>query len=123
MSVRSLLPLVFAAFSGVSLAQSPTPSAAPVMQRYLIEREIPGASQLSLEEFQQGAAKSNAVLRLMGPDIQWIQSYVAGDKVYCIYQAPNEAMIREHAERSGFPANRITRIARVVDPTTANPRP
>ena len=74
---------------------------------------------MSAEELRGGAAKSNAVLREMGPDIQWVQTYVAGDKMYCVYQAPSEALIREHAARSGFPANRITPIAAVIDPTTA----
>ena len=126
MRTRFLLPLALAVLAGGVHAQSTTPGAstelAPAPQRYLVEREIPGAGRMPLEEFQQGAAKSNATLRLMGPDIQWIQSYVAGDKVYCIYQAPSEAMIREHAARAGFPANRITPIARVIDPTTANSR-
>ncbi|MES2959221.1 MAG: DUF4242 domain-containing protein [Pseudomonadota bacterium] len=89
------------------------------MQRYLVEREIPGASKMSMEELRGGAAKSNAVLREPGPDIQWVHSYVAGDKVYCVYQAPSETLIREHAAKSGFPANRITPIASVIDPTIA----
>jgi hypothetical protein len=88
-------------------------------QRYLIEREIAGASKTSLEEFRSSAAKSNAVLRDLGPDIQWIHSYVAGDKVYCVYQATSEALIREHAAKSGFPATRITPITTMLDPTTA----
>ena len=90
------------------------------MQRFLIEREIPGASKMSPEELRNGAAKSNAVLRELGPDIQWVHSYVAGDKVYCVYQAPSEALIREHAAKSGFPANKITPIAVILDPTTAH---
>lgn len=93
---------------------------APAVQRYLIEREIPGASKMSAEELRGGAAKSNAVLRELGPDIQWVHSYVAGDKVYCVYQAPSEALIREHAAKSGFPAHRITPIAVILDPTTAH---
>jgi hypothetical protein len=88
-------------------------------QRFLVERDIPGASKMSAEDFRGGAAKSNAVLRELGPDIQWIQTYVAGDKMYCVYQAPSEALIREHAARSGFPAHRITPIVAVIDPTTA----
>lgn len=88
-------------------------------QRFLIERDMPGASKTSPEEFRSGAAKSNAVLRELGPDIQWVHSYVAGDKVYCVYQAPSEALIREHAARSGFPATKITPITAVLDPTTA----
>ncbi len=70
---------------------------------------------------RSAAALSNAVLRDMGPDIQWVHSYVAGDKTYCIYQAPTAELIREHARRSGFPADKITPIAAVIDPTTANP--
>lgn len=88
-------------------------------QRFLIERDIPGASKMSPSDLQGAAAKSNAVLRAMGPDIQWIQTYVAGDRMYCIYQASSEALIREHATKAGFPANRVTAISTVVDPTTA----
>jgi hypothetical protein len=99
--------------------QASTPTTASAPQRFLIERDMPGASQTKPEEFRAGAAKSNAVLRELGPDIQWVQSYVAGDKVYCIYQASSAELIREHAKRSGFPAHRITPIAAVLDPTTA----
>lgn len=91
-------------------------------QRFIVEREIPGASRMSPEQLAGAAQKSNGVLRSLGPDIQWVQSYVAGDKIYCVYQAPSEAMIREHAEKSGFPANRITPVAAVIDPTTAQAR-
>lgn len=87
-------------------------------QRYLIERDIPGASKMSAEQLRDAAAKSNRVLHDLGPDIQWVQSYVAGDKLYCVYNAPSEALIREHAQRSGFPANRITPVSAVIDPTT-----
>lgn len=89
------------------------------MPKYLIEREIPGAGNLSPEELQGISQKSCGVLREMGPQIQWVQSYVTGDKVYCVYIAPNEGAIREHAESGGFPANRIARIESVIDPTTA----
>jgi len=88
-------------------------------QRFVIEREIPGASRMSGEQLRDAARQSNQVLRSLGPDIQWVQSYVAGDKIYCVYQAPSEALIREHAAKSGFPANRITPVAAVIDPTTA----
>jgi len=111
-----LLPLLIAATMALAAGAQTT---APAVQRYLIEREIPGASKMTPEELRGGAAKSNAVLRELGPDIQWVHSYVAGDKVYCIYQAPSEALIREHAAKSGFPATRITPIATVIDPTTA----
>jgi hypothetical protein len=110
-------------FAALLLAAPPAwaqqPQAAPAPQRFLIERDIPGASKTPLGEFRAGAAKSNAVLRDLGPDIQWIHSYVAGDKVYCVYQATSEALIREHAAKSGFPATKITPITAVLDPTTA----
>ena len=89
------------------------------MPKFVIEREIPGVGNLSDAEFQEVARKSVAVLRSLGPEIQWLQSYVTGDKVYCVYLAPNEAMIREHARRGGFPANRISAVRRLIDPTTA----
>jgi len=89
------------------------------MPKFVIEREIPGAGNLSAEELQGISQKSCSVLRNLGPQIQWVQSYVTGDKVYCVYIAPNEEMIREHAEQGGFPANRISEIKSVIDPTTA----
>ena len=92
---------------------------AVAQQRFIIEREIPGASRMTAEQLAGAAQKSNAVLREMGPGIQWVQSYVAGDKINCVYTAPSEALIREHAEKSGFPANRITPVAAVIDPATA----
>jgi len=88
-------------------------------QRFLIERDIPGASKMTPEQLRDAARISNKVLHDMGPDIQWVQSYVAGDKIYCVYNAPSEALIKEHAQRSGFPANRITPVVAVIDPTTA----
>jgi hypothetical protein len=122
MSHRLILGMALAT-AAAAHAQTATPTLTPTLQRYLIEREIPGASKMSAEELRGGAAKSNAVLRELGPDIQWVQSYVAGDKVYCVYLAPNEALIREHAAKSGFPANRITPIATVIDPSTAARQP
>ncbi len=89
------------------------------MPKYVIEREIPGAGNLSGPELQAISQKSCSVLNQMGPQIQWVQSYVTGDKVYCIYIAPSEEMIREHAEQGGFPADRISEIKTVIDPTTA----
>ena len=89
------------------------------MPKYLIEREIPGAGDLSPQELQAISQKSCGVLRGLGPQIQWVESYVTGDKVYCVYIAPNEEMIREHARQGGFPANRVSEIKRVIDPTTA----
>jgi hypothetical protein len=89
------------------------------MPKYIIEREIPGAGSLSAGELQAISQKSCSVLNQMGPQIQWVQSYVTGDKVYCVYIAPNEEMIKEHAEQGGFPANRISEIKSLIDPTTA----
>ena len=89
------------------------------MPKFLIEREIPGAGGLSAEELQAISQKSCGVLREMGPQIQWVESYVTGDKVYCVYIAPDEAAVREHATRGGFPANRVSEIRRMIDPTTA----
>lgn len=89
------------------------------MPKFLIEREIPGAGNLTPEELQGISQTSCGVLQKMGPQIQWLQSYVTGDKIYCVYIAPNEAMIREHALAGGFPANRVSEIKTVIDPTTA----
>ncbi|BBL60113.1 DUF4242 domain-containing protein [Methylomonas koyamae] len=90
------------------------------MPKYLIERDIPGAGKLTPAELQGISQKSCGVLREMGPRIQWLHSYVTGDKVYCIYIADNEQAIREHAEQGGFPANRIEEIKTMIDPTTAD---
>ena len=92
------------------------------MPKFLIEREIPGAGNLSGEELQAISQASCGVLRKLGPQIQWVQSYVTGDKIYCVYIAPNEEMVREHAKQGGFPANRISEITSVIDPTTAEER-
>ena len=89
------------------------------MPKFLIEREIPGAGSLSQQELQSISQTSCGVLQKMGPQIQWLQSYVTGDKIYCVYIAPNEEMVREHARQGGFPANRISEIKSVIDPTTA----
>ncbi|MDT5272464.1 MAG: hypothetical protein QOH49_4650 [Acidobacteriota bacterium] len=89
------------------------------MPKFLIEREIPGAGDLKPEELQAISQKSCGVLRDMGPQIQWVESYVTGNKVYCVYIAPDEAAVREHATRGGFPANRVSEIKRMIDPTTA----
>src|SRR2546430_1832403 len=89
------------------------------MPKYVIEREIPGAGKLSAAELKAISQKSCGVLRKMGPQIQWLQSYVTGDKIYCVYIAPNEQTIREHASQGGFPANRISEIKTIIDPTTA----
>ncbi len=89
------------------------------MPKYLIEREIPGAGKLSAQELQAIAQKSCGVLNQMGPQSQWVQSYVTDDKLTCVYIAPNEEMVREHARQGGFPANRVSAISSVIDPTTA----
>ena len=89
------------------------------MPKYIIEREIPGAGSLTPQDLQAISQKSCTVLSNMGPRIQWLESYVTDDKVYCIYIAPDEATIRAHAEQGGFPAQRVSRIKSVIDPTTA----
>lgn len=89
------------------------------MPKFLIEREIPGAGKLSSQDLQGVSQKSCSVLQAMGPQIQWVQSYVTADKIYCVYIAPNEEMIREHARQGGFPANRISEISAIIDPATA----
>jgi hypothetical protein len=89
------------------------------MPKYIIEREIPGAGAMTAAELQGIAQKSCSILKSLGPQIQWIESYVTDDKVYCVYLAPSEAMICEHAEQGGFPANSIRQIRSVIDPATA----
>lgn len=89
------------------------------MPKYVIEREIPGAGKLSAQELKAISQKSCGVLSSLGPQIQWVQSYVTGDKIYCVYVAPNEKLVREHAKQGGFPANRVSEVATVIDPTTA----
>lgn len=89
------------------------------MPKYIIERNIPGAGSLASQELQGISQKSCGVLRDMGPQIQWLESYVTDDKVYCVYIAPDEATLRSHAEKGGFPADNIARIKTIIDPTTA----
>ena len=89
------------------------------MPKFVIERKIPGAGKLPRQELQAISRKSCDVLQSMGPSIQWVQSYVTDDKIYCVYIAPNEEMVREHATRGGFPANRISEVRTIIDPTTA----
>ena len=89
------------------------------MPKYVIEREITGAGDLSAQELQAISQTSCGVLQQMGPQIQWLHSYVTGDKIYCLYIAPNEETIREHAQKGGFPANRVSEVKSVIDPTTA----
>ena len=89
------------------------------MPKFVIERDIPGAGKLSAAELQAVSQKSCGVLRNMGPQIQWVHSYVTDDKIYCVYIAENEAQVREHAAQGGFPANRVSEVRTVIDPTTA----
>ena len=92
------------------------------MPQYLIERNIPGAGKLTAAELQGISQKSCGVLNTLGPSIQWVQSYVTADQIHCIYRAPNEAMVREHARQGGFPADKISEIRSVIDPGTAESR-
>lgn len=89
------------------------------MPKYVIEREIPEAGKLSAEQLQAISQKSCGVLENLGPKIQWLQSYVTDNKIYCVYIAPNEEMVREHARQGGFPANRVSEVKEIIDPTTA----
>ncbi|MFZ0322483.1 MAG: DUF4242 domain-containing protein [Candidatus Sulfotelmatobacter sp.] len=89
------------------------------MPKYVIEREIPEVGKLSDDQVLGVAQKSCSVLKNLGPQIQWLESYVTDDKIYCVYIAPNEAMVREHAKQGGFPANRVSEVKRIIDPTTA----
>ena len=89
------------------------------MPKYVIEREIPGAGKLSAAELKAISQTSCGVLGKLGPQIQWVQSYVAEDKIYCIYNAPNKEMVREHAKQGGFPANSVSQVSTIIDPTTA----
>ncbi len=89
------------------------------MPKYVIEREIPGAGKLTPEQLKGISQTSCGVLEKMGPEIQWVQSYVTTDKIYCVYIAPNEEMVREHAKQGGFPANVVTKVSSIIDPTTS----
>lgn len=89
------------------------------MPRYLIKREIPGAGKMSPQELKGASQKSCGVLQQLGPDIQWVQSYVTNDTIHCVYIAPSEDLVRQHASQAGFPANEIMEIKAIIDPTTA----
>jgi hypothetical protein len=91
------------------------------LRKFIIERDIPGAGSLEREQLRDAAAKSNSVLKQLGPDIQWVESYVAADKTFCVYLANSEEIIRKHAEISGFPATKITEVRKMIDPTTEQP--
>lgn len=91
------------------------------MPKYVIEREIPGAGSLSAQELQGISQKSCGVLRNLGSQIQWLHSYVTDNKIYCVYIAPNEELVREHAKQGGFPANKVSEVKQIIDPTTAEP--
>jgi hypothetical protein len=89
------------------------------MPKYVIEREIPGAGNLTADQLKSASQTSCGVLSKMGSQIQWVHSYVTADKIYCVYNAPNEEMIREHAKQSGIPANSVSKVSTIIDPTTA----
>jgi hypothetical protein len=91
------------------------------LRKFIIERDIPAVGSLEREQLRGAAAKSNDVLRQLGPDIQWLESYVAADKTFCVYLAADETIIRKHAEVSGFPATKITEVRKMIDPTTEQP--
>jgi Protein of unknown function (DUF4242) len=100
--------------------KQPKPEALPAGQHmYVIEREMPGVGKLTPEELKAASQKSCSVLRNLGPQITWLHSYVTGDKLYCVYLAPNEEMVREHAKEGGFPANKVSEVKTIIDPSTA----
>jgi hypothetical protein len=106
-------------WSGYEAALAASTDQESAMPKYVIERDIPGAGNLSPDELRGISQTSCGVLDNMGPQIQWVQSYVTGDRIYCVYIAPNEEMVREHASQGGFPANRVSEVSSIIDPTTA----
>ncbi len=116
-----LLPTLSLVLAGSVLADVPvTPETLPAGQHmYVIERDIPGAGQKSADELKAISQKSCQVLRNLGPQIQWLHSYVTGNKIYCVYLAPNEALVREHAKQGGFPANAVSEVTTIISPKTA----
>jgi uncharacterized FlgJ-related protein len=110
----SMLVIVFALH-----AQTPAATASPKLKTYVIERDIPGAGAFTAEKLKDISKTSCSVLNTMGPSIQWIQSYVTGDKVFCVYKAENEELLREHAKKGGFPITNIYEVASVISPATA----
>lgn len=120
----SVLLLFFLFFTGAAMAQNTTNPITKTknettMKTYLIEREIPGAGKLTAEQLKGISQTSCTVLKEMGPKIEWLHSYVTGDKIFCVYKAENEELIREHAKKGGFPANKITQVGTVISPATA----
>ena len=117
--------ILFAGYTSTAQTKSATlqseKTKTPTMKTFLIERDIPDAGKLTPEQLKSISQKSCSVLQEMGPDIQWIQSYVTGDKIFCVYKAENEELIREHAKKGGFPANIITEISNTISPATAKP--
>ena len=91
-----------------------------MLRKFIIERDIPQVGTLERDQLREAAAKSNSVLRQLGPDIQWVESYVAENKTFCVYLAKDEAIIKKHAELSGFPATKVTEVRKMIDPTTEN---
>ena len=116
----AVLALAIAATLPVSSTASAQDTQPRLMRKFIIEREIPKVGSLNQSQLKGAAAKSNQALGQLGPDIQWVESYVAADKTFCVYLAKDEAVIRKHAEISGFPASRITEVLRTIDPTTAS---
>ena len=115
----TLLSLILA---GTALAkEQPKPETLPAGQHmYVIEREMPGLGKMSAEELKAASQKSCSVLRNLGPKVTWLHSYVTGDKMYCVYLAPNEELVREHAKQGGFPANAVNEVKTIIDPKTAD---
>ncbi len=124
---KQLVLFIAISILGITTLNAQTPSVTDqtktknttAMKTYLIERDIPGASKLTAEQLKGISQTSCSVLKEMGPKIEWVQSYVAGDKIFCVYRAESEALIREHAKKGGFPANVITEVANIISPATA----
>jgi Protein of unknown function (DUF4242) len=111
--------LLFAGFTSLAQTSNNTSKKEPVMKTYLIERDIPGAGQLTVPDLKSISQKSCSVLTQMGPKIKWLHSYVTGNKIYCVYQAENEELLREHGKKGGFPVTNITEIGTTISPATA----
>jgi hypothetical protein len=112
--------LLFLFGTGFALAEQPQPEALPKGQHmYVIERDMPGLGKLKPTELKAAAQKSCSVLRNLGPEITWVHSYITGDKMYCVYLAPNQEMVREHAKRGGFPATAVNEVSTIIGPKTA----